>query len=88
MTVVDLPVPADVDAPALAEHAAVPAEAPPLIAAAAREVASVWGPASVVEAGRVGQTWRVVLEVESTTGPSRTVAVWFTQDGEQTDPGG
>lgn len=88
LTVVDLPVPADLDPPALAEHAAVPGEPPPAIAAAAREVASVWGDASVLEAGQVGQTWRVVLDVESVAGPARLVAVWLTPDGEPVHPGG
>lgn len=88
VTVVDLPVPVDVDPPPLAGHATVPAEVPPAIAAAARDVAAVWGPASVVESGLVGQTWRVVLEVESVAGPARLVAVWLTSDGEPVHPGG
>jgi hypothetical protein len=84
--VIDGPIPAQVVQTVVVEPAAEPADLPDALGAAALETASVWGSPTILNGGLVDDLWRVVVEIQSPSGPLRTVAVWLTPDGRPADP--
>ncbi|HSR45493.1 MAG TPA: hypothetical protein VLT15_09715 [Acidimicrobiia bacterium] len=81
VSVVDLPSPVGVGALSVGRPVAGNAEIPAAVARGALDAVAPWGTATVVGGGPVDDRWRVEVEVESSGGLLRTVAVWMSPEG-------
>ncbi len=86
VAVVDLPTPVGVGALSVGRPVVGNAEIPAVVAQAALDTVAPWGTATVVGGGPVADRWRVEVEVESSEGLLRTVAVWMSPDGSPLAP--